>query len=151
MSHKEHEQLLANVITEFRERGWEVIRLSGTKKRKTPDAIAINGKNIKTVGIEVTRSKDSAGFYTRKLQYKKYGFETDDIIIIANGFNVDRRTSPEAYYLALELRKKLTTYKKIKEILKQKFDVDVSQCTIASWWNRGVKPLSVKALEEAYG
>jgi hypothetical protein len=100
-SHKKHDEMLEEILTEFRARGYNVIHLN---RKPIPDAIVVT--RGKTVAIEVTSSDLKGKKYTKKLKYRKFGFETDDRVIIAKNLPSVFKIPPEAYYYALELRKK---------------------------------------------
>ena len=140
---EKHEKLLQDVIDEFRSRGLKVLKIT----KPIPDAIVINGSNIETVAIEVTASKQRRKPYNKKLKYKRFGFDTDDLLIISKYIPNKHHVPPEAYYFALELRKKGSTYKEIQKTLKNTFNVKISTGSLCRWWKRGIKPLSVRNLE----
>jgi Holliday junction resolvase len=141
-NYKKHNEILEDIITEFRSKGFRVIHLN---KKPIPDAIAI--KDDKTVGIEVTASNLDTKIYSKKLKYTKFGFETDDLTIIAKSLSSVSKIPPEAYYYALELRKKDYGLDNIQKELESRFKVKISKPAISRWCKGDVKPLSVRNLE----
>jgi hypothetical protein len=98
--------------------------------------------------IEVTASKLDGKIYQKKLKYKQFGFETDDLIIIANNLPSVAKIPPEAYYYSLELHKKNYGLTQIQKELEEKFKVKVSKPTLSRWFKGDVKPLSVRNIEQ---
>lgn len=141
-NHEKHDDMLEDVLEDFRAKGFKVIHLN---RKPIPDAIAIKGD--KTVMIEVTASKLKGKTYSKKLKYKQFGFETDDLIIIAKNLPSVSKIPPEAYYYALELRKKCWKYKDIQRELEEKFKVKVCLALLSRWFKGDVKPLSVRNTE----
>jgi len=141
-NHKKHNDLLDEIVSEFRSKGYRVIVLG---RKPILDAIAIKDDSI--VGIECTSSILDSKLYTKKLKYQKYGFETDDLIIIANNIPSIFKVPAEAYYYAIELRKKGYKYKDVSKQLLEKFQTSVSASMICHWSRGYSKPLSVRNLE----
>jgi hypothetical protein len=141
MSVKEHEEIVSNVAEILRHEGYKVILI----KKPIPDIIAIKGD--KTLACEITSSRQAQAPYKKKLKYTKYGFDTDDLMIISNSIRPENETPPEAYYLAVTLMKNGVRYKQILSILEEKFDVIISQPTLSRWKSGHVKPYSVRELE----
>ena len=141
---KEHDTFLKEVITEFRARGWTVFNVS---EKPIPDFIAVKGNNLKTLGGDVTVCENDEKLYTKKLKWRKYGFNTDDFLIISNNIPNKDECSPQSYYYALELAKKGWKYKRIREELKSKFGVTPSNSALSLWCNGKTKPRSVRRLE----
>ena len=139
----EHEELVSVVADNLRSEGYKVLLI----KKPIPDIIAISGDNVKTVACEISSSNQPSRPYKKKLKYMKYGFDTDDLLIITNRILVENETPPEAYYLAIKLIKKGVKYKVIVDMLKDKFDVDVAQSTLSVWKKGKTKPYSVRDLE----
>jgi hypothetical protein len=101
------------------------------------------------VGIEVTASNLDTKIYTKKLKYSKFGFETDDLVIIAKNLPSVSKIPPEAYYYALELRKKDYGLDYIQKEIEIRFKVKISKPAISRWCKGDVKPLSVRNLEHS--
>jgi len=141
---REHDGFLKEVIAEFRVRGWTVFNVS---EKGIPDFIAVKGDNLHTLAGDVTICEEDAKLYIKKLKWKKHGFNTDDFLIISNNIPNEYPYPPQAYYYALELRKKGWSYKKIRLELKEKFDVAPSDSALSLWCNRKTKPRSVRRLE----
>jgi Holliday junction resolvase len=141
-NHKEHDEILEDVLTEFRIRGFRVIHLN---RKPIPDAIAI--KNDKTIMIEVTASNLEQKKFQKKAKYIKFGFETDDLVIIAKNLPSVSKVPPEAYYYALELRKKCWKYKDIQKELEEKFKIKICLAVLCKWFKGNSKPLSVRNAE----
>lgn len=139
---QEHDDLLEDVLAEFRARGFRVIHLN---RKPIPDAIAVKGD--KTVMIDVTSSNCKGTKYSKRWKYQKYGFETDDLIIIAKNLPSVAKIPPEAYYYALELRKKSYPYAQIQKELETKFKVKISIPSLCRYFKGDVKPLSVRNTE----
>lgn len=143
MSVKEHEEIVSHVAEVLRCEGYKVLLI----KKPIPDIIAISGENIKTVACEISSSTQETRPYKKKLKYTKYGFDTDDLMIISKSIRPEKETPPEAYYLAMELIKNGVKYKRILSILDEKFGATVSQPTLSRWKRGYVKPYSVRELE----
>jgi hypothetical protein len=137
-----HDEILEEVLAEFKSRGYKVIHLN---RKPIPDAIAI--KNNKTAMIEVTGSDLKTKIYSKKLKYKQYGFETDDLVLIGKGVPNQYKIPAEAYYYALELRKKGWTYSTISEELEKRFKCKISTASICLWVKGTNKPLSIRNIE----
>lgn len=143
MSVQGHDEIVADVASSFRAKGYRVFVI----KKPIPDLLVIGGDNLKSIACEITSSTQLDKIYTKKLKYRKYGFDTDDLMIIAKGIKRENETPPEAYYLAMELIKKGMRYKKILDILKDKFDITLSRSTLSVWKKGFTKPYSVRAWE----
>lgn len=143
MSHNTHEEFLDDIIIEFKSKGWRVIRLSGIP---VPDAIAIKDNQI--VGVDVTVTGRKQTIYKKALNYKKYGFDTDNLLIISKNIKEAFKFPAEIYYYAIELRKNGYKYKEIQEKIKDGFDINVSCPTICTWCTGTRKPISVRFLEK---
>lgn len=143
MSVQRHEEIVTEVADELRRRGYKVFCM----KKPIPDILAVKGDNITTLACEITSSKRPGKIYDKKLKYRKYGFDTDDLLLIANRIEMPGETPPEAYYLAMELIKKGIVYRKIVNLLKEKFDVSVAISTLSHWKKGFSKPRSVRDLE----
>jgi len=140
--HQEHDKILEEVLAEFRSRGYKVIHLN---RKPIFDAIAV--KDNHTIGIEVTSSKLKDKIYRRKLKYKQFGFETDDLIIIGKNLPSVFKIPAEVYYFVLEMVKKGYKYNAIIEEVRKKFSVKISPAAISLWVSGKTKPLSVRNLE----
>lgn len=133
MSYEEHEQILLEVIEELRKKKLRVIRL-----KPMPDGIVI--LNNQVVAIEIT-SGNSPQLYRRKKRYENSDF--DEVILI--GKNFGNYTPPEAYLMALELRKKGFKYKHIKEVLEKEYpDFSISLAQLSRWCTGKAKPRLLK-------
>ena len=130
-SRTEHELILDDVITEFRKRGLKVIRL----KKKVPDGILIIDDKI--IALEISSSEIAGRISRKRKEFKNTDF---DNIIIFGKKNSDY-VPPEAYHIALKLRKKGMKYKDIKKIIDEEFpNVKVGIPTICNWCKGNSKP-----------
>jgi len=142
-SRKEHEEMLQEVLIEFKKKGFKVIPLT----KKHPDGIMVINERL--IGIEVTSGKHDKPFI-RKKEYENSLF--DDIIIIGKTamleYGLKNYTSSEAYYRAIELRKSGLIYKDIQMILEKEFNLKISQPTLSTWCTKRKKPYLVKNIEQ---
>jgi len=140
-SRKEHEELLEEVLTEFRKRGLKVISL-----KRHPDGLLVIDNKL--IGIEVTSGKHDKPFQ-RKKRYKNS--ELDEVIIIGKTamkeYGLDKYTPAEAYSLALKLRNQGLKYKDIKKIIEGKFSINICVSTICHWCLGHSKPYLARNLE----
>jgi len=146
MSLNLHEEMVSEVADEFRARGYKVFII----KKPIPDLLIVGGNNITSIACEITSSTQREKIYKKKLHYKKYGFDTDDLMIISKRIKIKGETTPEAYYLAMELIKKGIKYHTIRKLLKDKFNTSISSSTLSQWKKGFVKPYSVRDLEGAH-
>lgn len=134
---KQHEEILTKAIEILRKQGLKVIRLDC---RTTPDAIAIDFEN-KTVDV-VEASTSPSNIYLTKMKYERYPKQFNNEIIVTS-FKPRKCKSAKAYFLALELKKKGFTERKIRAEIKKRLGEKVSNGTIHYWVSGQTRPYSV--------
>lgn len=127
MPSKLHEEILSKAIDVLAREGYKVIRLDS---RAIPDAIAIDFENKKVIAVEADTSPSSI-FLTR-MKYEKDS-QYDEGIIVTKTFPRSRSKPYYIYKLALELRSKGLSERKIAEEIFKREGVKVANSTIHYW------------------